>query len=414
MKKNSIIKKIISSVSLFALVLGSFSLAFTPTAYADAPNWNTTGDYVVNMQFEGSDYFHDMSLTQDSVGALSGDGGSPVGANVYTWAITSGLVDGDAINITANYTATPDAVTPQTVLTLSGVIAPDGSMSGTWADNYQGGTRTGAFMTTSGHAVAYPENSPYVVTNMATNITSTDATLNGTNGASVATGHSFWASLSPFATTSTTMPTGVYSTIDLGALSANATFSALLSSVVGLPAITADTPYYFVAWSNVDGTWYPGDVKTFTTSTTITDGTIGGEVTGGATTGTLSVTSIETVDSTGTADGTFGNGWKYVFNVTLPSNEAHLSMKFSDWMLTGGSSTMPVANNMRISSAQANNSNATVLITAANSYSTPTLNMVTDLNPTLDGIQVKVLVETAIPVNSVNGSYTTSYGVKTN
>lgn len=176
-EKNSIIKKSISSVAMFSLMIGSFGFAFTPTVNAAVPNWNTTGDYVVNMQFEGSDYAHDMSLTQDSVGALSGDGGSPAGANVYTWAITSGLVDGDAINLTANYTATPDAVTPQTVLTLSGVIAPDGSMSGTWSDNYQGGTRTGAFMTTSGHAIASPENSPYVVTNMATNITSTDATL---------------------------------------------------------------------------------------------------------------------------------------------------------------------------------------------------------------------------------------------
>jgi len=32
----------------------------------------------------------------------------------------------------------------------------------------------------------------------------------------------------------------------------------------------------------------------------------------------------------------------------------------------------------------------------------------------MNGMQVQVLVETAIPLNSSNGSYTTSYGVNTN
>jgi len=70
-----------------------------------------------------------MSLVQDSSGNLTGNGGSPAGANVYTWAITSGSVSGNAINITANYTATADAVTPQTVLNLTGTIA---SMNNLW------------------------------------------------------------------------------------------------------------------------------------------------------------------------------------------------------------------------------------------------------------------------------------------
>jgi hypothetical protein len=144
-----------------------------------------------------------------------------------------------------------------------------------------------------------------------------------------------------------------------------------------------------------------------------TVGNIGGDVTGGQSAGTLSVTSVDTVDSSAVADGTFTNGWIYVFNVTLPTNETHLSMKFADWMITGGGSTIPVANNMRIASAQADNGGATVLLTAANTYSSPTLNMISDLDPLTAGIQVKVSVEVSIPVGSVNGSYTTSYGVKT-
>lgn len=150
------------------------------------------------------------------------------------------------------------------------------------------------------------------------------------------------------------------------------------------------------------------------TGGTGTEGEIEGTVTGGASLGTLAVTSVTVVKSSATADGTFTNGWKYLFNITVPLNETHVAMKFANWVINGGGSTIPVANNMRISSAQADNSNATVLLTAENTYSTPTLNMTSDLNPSLDGKQVQVLVETAVPLNSLNGTYTSSYGVKTN
>ena len=108
-------------------------------------------------------------------------------------------------------------------------------------------------------------------TNPATNITLTGATLNGTNGGIDATGHSFWVSLAPFSTSSSTIPSGVYSSPDFGNISANTPFSVSLSSITttgipsNLPAITPGTTYYYVAWSLVGGTWYPGAVKTFTT-----------------------------------------------------------------------------------------------------------------------------------------------------
>jgi hypothetical protein len=68
---------------------------------------------------------------------------------------------------------------------------------------------------------------------------------------------------------------------------------------------------------------------------------------------------------------------------------------------------------MRISSAQADNAGATVLLTGADTYSLPVLNMTSDLNPAIDGNQVQVKVEVAVPTTTVNGSYSTSYGVKT-
>jgi hypothetical protein len=142
-------KSLITIASVIALVA---PLGFAATAFAAAPAWNATGTYVVDMNYLGSDNDHDMVLTQDALGNLTGHGGSPAGANVYTWVITSGTVSSSTIDFYANYTATADAVTPQTVLHVNGTIAPDGTISGTWSDNYQGGARTGTLTTVSGNA----------------------------------------------------------------------------------------------------------------------------------------------------------------------------------------------------------------------------------------------------------------------
>ena len=118
-----------------------------------ATTWNVTGNYVINMDYLGSDNFHDVSLVQDGLDNLTGNGGSPAGANVYTWVITSGSVVDNTIHFIADYTATPDAVVPQTTLHATGTIALDGTMSGTWSDNYQGGDRSGTWTTASGSAL---------------------------------------------------------------------------------------------------------------------------------------------------------------------------------------------------------------------------------------------------------------------
>lgn len=301
MKKISTLTKI-STATLMLLALSFGSIPTLKAQAANPANWDTTGSYVIALNYNAVDYPHDMTFTQDNLGNLtSGSGGSPAGANTYTWAMTSGTVTGDAIDFWANYTATTDAVTPLTTLHVMGTIAPNGTMSGTWSDNYQAGERAGTFTTVSGAAT---------------------------------------------------------------------------------PASTDDS------------------------------GTIGGTVSGGN--GALAVTSVETTDTDGKADGTFANGWKYTFNITLPTNESHLAMKFSDWTTNPALNTILAANDMRISSAQANNAGATILVTAANTYTTPTLNMTTDLDPIMDGIQVKVLVEVKIPIGSSNGAYSTNYGVNTN
>ncbi len=139
----------IAKITLGAAFVFSLSLAAQAAAL---PSYNASGAYTVNFNYLGSDYGHDVNLTQDNAGNLTGNGGSPVGANVYTWVITSGSVSGSNISFQANYTATADAVTPQTTMLVTGTIAPNGSMSGTWSDNYQGGFRTGTWTSASGAA----------------------------------------------------------------------------------------------------------------------------------------------------------------------------------------------------------------------------------------------------------------------
>ncbi len=143
-------KKILYGIAAFAFLV----LPLSMTSVRAATAWNTTGTYVVDMEYLGNHYSHDMSLTQDAIGNVMGNGGSPVGANVYTWTIISGSVSGNTIDLLANYTATADAVTPQTTLHIHGTVANNGTMSGTWSDDYQGGARSGTWTTTTGTAVA--------------------------------------------------------------------------------------------------------------------------------------------------------------------------------------------------------------------------------------------------------------------
>jgi hypothetical protein len=134
------------------LTLLSVPLLFGMTAHAASPTWNVAGTYVVAFNYLGNDYGHDVTLAQSNTGAVTGNGGSPVGANTYTWVVTSGSVSGNTVDLYANYTATADAVTPLTTMHMAGTVALDGTMAGTWSDNYQGGAREGTWRTTSGVA----------------------------------------------------------------------------------------------------------------------------------------------------------------------------------------------------------------------------------------------------------------------
>lgn len=118
--------------------------------------WNVTGNYnlAFNLTGDPTQYVHDAALTQAGT-VLSGTGGYPAGGpHVYEWLITAGTVSGNTINFTANYTLGADALTPLTTMHVTGVIAPNGTMSGTWDDNYAGGSRTGQWSSVSGNAIS--------------------------------------------------------------------------------------------------------------------------------------------------------------------------------------------------------------------------------------------------------------------
>lgn len=431
--------KIFAKIAIMAMLVTPLAGVLPLAASAAAPQWDATGSYVVNLNHLGTDYSHDMNLTQDSVGNLAGNGGSPVGANTYAWTITSGAVSADAIDFLANYTATADAVTPQTVLHVTGVIAQDGTISGTWSDNYQGGQRAGTLSTASGNAVAIPPAPgtvkvtivKYIDGTMATPASASNsdfpmsATWNAQNigagtGTYALTAGGYNGSTTPYQAQTADMTTGSdYTTNEITG-----------GSVVGASCVAQGAPYALAGYSTGDTLLQAHQATPTMTAPAFTNmtsdkfvivrnidcstvgsngsGSIGGTVTQGN--GVLHVDSILVVKSSSSANGTYEDGWKYVFRITDPTNEPKLAMKFSDWM--SGTNRIPVANNMRISSAQADNGGATITLTATDTYSTPALNMVIDLDPTVAGRQVEITVEVKIPVGTTTGSYSTTYGVQ--
>ena len=140
--KNLFVRTILS-----VLLLLPFSTA-PPAGALTTPQLNVTGGYVVNFIL-GSSYFHDMNLVQDVHGNISGSGGFPVdGPYAYSWHITSGTIVGDQLHLTIEY----DTGVPGAIMHMTGIVADDGTMSGTWEDNADG-PRSGTWLTTVGPVV---------------------------------------------------------------------------------------------------------------------------------------------------------------------------------------------------------------------------------------------------------------------
>ncbi len=129
---------------LGALVLALGLLGAIPaTALATSGSyWNVAGTYNVKITYLGTDYPETLVLTQSGVGTITGESlGAPCTPACSNFTITSGSVAGNAVTFVA---------TSPFMLTLTGVIAADGSMTGAWADGAGGLNRTGTWATTSG------------------------------------------------------------------------------------------------------------------------------------------------------------------------------------------------------------------------------------------------------------------------
>ncbi len=136
-----------------------------------------------------------------------------------------------------------------------------------------------------------------------------------------------------------------------------------------------------------------------------------------ADTATLSVTQIRTVQAYATADGTFTSGWQWTFDVTVPSDETVLNMKFNNWV--SGSNIIPAEGNIRFYSSQSSNASTTgsaIIISATDTYSNA-MNIIPGDSNDLSlspGRQIQITVEAKIPVGSAGGFYSTSYGIQSN
>jgi hypothetical protein len=125
----------------------------------------------------------------------------------------------------------------------------------------------------------------------------------------------------------------------------------------------------------------------------------------------LSVTGIDAINSTATADGTFADGFKWVLHLVVPSNETNFQMKFSDFTMAGSASTIPIAANVRYSSLQSSNASTTAsaIVETDNNYG-GALTLTDDTSTSTPGRQIDVTVEVAVPLGTAAGVYTTTFG----
>ncbi len=129
---------------------------------------------------------------------------------------------------------------------------------------------------------------------------------------------------------------------------------------------------------------------------------------------TVTVTGISATKSWALADDDYDNGWAWEFEVTVPTLEDNLQMKFANWSGTGG--TIAVANNMRFYSDQAASAvdaDNAIDITVAGTYSVVAMTLTGDSDTTEAGRQISITVEAKIPEDSASGAYSTSYGIQT-
>lgn len=115
-------------------------MEFTAHEGTENCTWNLVGSWTYEAQLGSKFYVHDMSITSQADESLSGTG-SYLGEPQTTWTM-SGTVSGNIVNWRVTYPSNYWAK-------LTGTIAEDGTMSGTWTDS---NGNNGTWHSTSGNA----------------------------------------------------------------------------------------------------------------------------------------------------------------------------------------------------------------------------------------------------------------------
>jgi len=151
------------------------------------------------------------------------------------------------------------------------------------------------------------------------------------------------------------------------------------------------------------------------------------------------IDNVAAVRNSATADGKYADGWHYVYDITVNTNETNLSVKFDDWAKTDDPSvTIPANGNMRLlfntsTGAGLGSSVGTIPETditngigdvksyeIGNNYSDQKLGGTTqaidisglDTNNIKSGKQVQFDVYTKLPLLTPAGFYKTNYGIQ--
>jgi len=137
--------KFVKHIAALVIAAGLVGALVPATALASkASYWNVAGTYTINVTVDGDSsgtvYPETLILTQSGTGSITG-----TSLCTACFSITGGSVVGNTVTILA---------TDPFRITLQGVISPDGSMAGTWADGAGGFGRTGHWATTSGTATS--------------------------------------------------------------------------------------------------------------------------------------------------------------------------------------------------------------------------------------------------------------------
>jgi hypothetical protein len=130
----------------FGQIVRPFTFVKNVAGILSNPNWDLTGSWEIDYLISGTSAAHyEWEITQVDGIITAAHGGNPVGGPwAYEIVLDSGYVIGDTFSLYCHYTV--GSTGPHV---LQGVIAPDGTISGTWSQNGANGT----FVTLSGSAI---------------------------------------------------------------------------------------------------------------------------------------------------------------------------------------------------------------------------------------------------------------------